>query len=185
MVHADYRNEGPSMNDFFQNVQDVAIAGLYNNVHYAILKALQKVQTFTVVQVMACSNEGGLSPVGTVDILPLVNQVDAAGNSVPHITIPEIPYCRVQGGQNAIILDPAVGDLGVVAFASRDISKVLASKTQSPPGSWRTHNFADGIYLFSILGGIPTQFVQFNADGITLTSPVKVIIKAPAVNLTS
>ena len=170
---------------FNQNIDEIAIAGLYNNVQFAIVQAIRKIQTFTIVKVMACSNDGGLSPVGTVDILPLVDQVDAAGNSVPHITIEGIPYCRVQGGRNAIIIDPEPGDCGVVGFASRDISKVLASKTQSPPGSWRTHNFADGVYLFSVLGRIPTQFVQFNADGITVTSPVKVIIKAPAVNLTS
>ncbi len=144
--------------------------GEYNNLIFAIQQALGKMQTSTVVRIDACTNAGDLSPVGFVDVTPLVNQVDAAGVPVPHITIFNIPYVRMQGGINAIIMDPAVGDIGMCVFASRDISKIKTTKAQANPGSFRQYNFADGMYLGGLLNAEPERFLQFNDDGVTLVS---------------
>jgi hypothetical protein len=42
-----------------------------------------------------------------------------------------VPYFRVQGGADAIIIDPKVGDLGIAVFCSRDITGVKRSKEAS------------------------------------------------------
>lgn len=142
--------------------------------------------TATLVRVEACSNSGGLAPVGTVDVTPLVNQVDGAGQPIPHSTVYGLLYQRAQGGDCAVILDPKPGDLGVAVFASRDISAVKASKGQANPGSSRVMDYADGIYLGGVLNGIPTSYVQFQADGsIAIHSPIKVVVTAPEVDLTA
>jgi hypothetical protein len=121
-----------------------------------------------------------------VDIKPLVNQVDGAGNVVPHGVIYHCPYFRYQGGSNAIILDPVVGDIGLAVFAERDISSAVASQAQAAPGSWRQHDMADGMYVGGFLGkAAPTQFVEFSASGITITSPTKITLTAPAVQINS
>jgi hypothetical protein len=157
--------------------------GRYNNIAFAIQQAITKMQTATLVQVESCTNAGDLSPVGMVDIVPLVNQVDSAGNPVPHITIYNVPYLRIQGGSNAVIIDPQPGDIGIAVFASRDISKVKATLAQANPGSARQYDFSDALYLGGLLNGAPQQYIQFNSDGITVNSPTAITIKAPTINL--
>jgi len=91
--------------------------GEFNNLAFIINQAIGKLQTATLVRIEKCTNEGGVSPVGFVDVTPLVNQIDTQGNPTPHVTIYNVPYLRIQGGNNAIIIDPAPGDLGVCVFA--------------------------------------------------------------------
>ena len=94
---------------------------------FLISQALNRVSTATLVKVVSVTNAGGLSPVGFVDVQPLVNQLDGAGNAVPHGVLHRLPYFRLQGGADAVILDPKVGDIGMAAFANRDISLVKTS----------------------------------------------------------
>jgi hypothetical protein len=153
---------------------------------FLVNQLLRGKATATLVRVEACTNDGGLVPTGTVDVTPLVNQVDGAGQPVPHSTVYGLLYQRAQGGNNAVILDPQPGDLGVAVFASRDISAVKVSKGQANPGSSRVMDYADGIYLGGVLNGTPTSYVQFQADGsIAIHSPVKVVVSAPEVDLTA
>jgi len=157
--------------------------GEFNRISFLVQQALAKMQTATLVRIESCTNSGGVSPVGFVDVTPLVNQLDGAGNSVLHVTIYNLPYLRIQGGTNGIIIDPQKGDIGICVFASRDISNIKTTKTQSPPGSYRQYSFADGMYLGGVLNGTPTQYVQFSTAGIKLHSPVAVILDAPDIQL--
>ncbi|WP_258956167.1 Gp138 family membrane-puncturing spike protein [Achromobacter aegrifaciens] len=150
---------------------------------FVIGQALARLSTSTVVRVVAVTNAGGLAPVGFVDVQPLVNQLDGAGNAVPHGVLHHLPYFRLQGGTDAVILDPKVGDLGIAVFASRDISAVKASKAQANPGSWRSYDMADGLYVGGLLNGTPVQYVQFTAGGINVVSPSKVTVQAPNIEL--
>ena len=149
--------------------------GVYNNLRFVVEQALANVQTATIVKVIACSNDGGLSQVGTVDVQILANQVSisAGGQMVgtPHLTMYGLPYLRVQGGANAIIIDPQPGDIGIAVFASRDITNVKSTKAQANPGSFRTHDFSDGMYIGGLLNGVPTQYIKFSDTGIEIVSP--------------
>ena len=149
--------------------------GVYNNLRFVVEQALANVQTATIVKVIACSNDGGLSPVGTVDVQILANQVSigSGGQMVgtPHLTMYGLPYLRVQGGANAIIIDPQPGDIGIAVFASRDITNVKSTKAQANPGSFRTHDFSDGMYIGGLLNGVPTQYIKFLDTGIEIVSP--------------
>lgn len=155
----------------------------YGALMFVINQSLARLSTATLVRVVSVTNNGGLSPVGFVDVQPLVNQLDGAGNAVPHAVLHQLPYFRLQGGTDAVILDPKVGDIGMAAFGSRDLSAVKASKQQANPGSWRTHDMADGLYFGGLLNGTPVQYVQFTADGINVVSPSKVTVVAPNIEL--
>lgn len=159
--------------------------GEFNRIAFMVQQALSKMQTATLVRVESCTNAGDLSPVGFVDVMPLVNQIDAQGNPTPHVTIYNIPYFRIQGGSNAIVIDPEQGDIGICVFASRDISKIKSTKQQGNPGSFRQYSFSDGMYLGGMLNGAPTQWMQFNEDGIKIHSPVAVVLDAPIVQVTA
>lgn len=153
----------------------------YNALQFNIAAALAKVQTLSVVEVISCTNSGGVSAVGTVNVKVLVNLMTGNRTAVPHGTIYNIPYSRLQGGANAVILDPVAGDIGLCGFCSRDISGVKASKGQANPGSQRMFDWADGVYIGGMLNGVPTQYVQFSSAGITLVSPNTITLQATTV----
>ena len=157
--------------------------GEFNNMAFMVQQAIGKLQTATLVKIEKCTNSGGLSPVGFVDVTPLVNQLDGAGNPTPHVTIFNVPYFRLQGGKNAIIIDPEPGDIGVAVFASRDITKVKATKAAANPGSFRQYSFADGLYLGGMLNAVPEQYVQFSTAGIRVHSPTQIKLDAPDIRL--
>lgn len=161
-------------------------AGLsaFNTQSYIINQFLLRARTATLVQVESVTNDGGVSEVGYVDVKILVQRTDSLGNITDSRIVYNVPYFRLQGGRDAIILDPNVGDIGLACIADRDISAVKASKAEAPPGSGRHHNMADAIYIGGILNGTPTQYIQFAGGGITILSPSNVAIKAPMINLT-
>lgn len=158
-------------------------ASKFDVLKFFFRRQLAKVRTTTIVKVLSVTNDGGVTAVGFVDVQPLVQQVDSQGNAVDLPPIYKVPYLRIQGGTNAVILDPQVGDLGIAVFGDRDLSAVKSAKQKSPPGSGRRHSLADALYLGGILNGAPTQYVQFNSDGITVLSPTAVLIKAPNVKI--
>lgn len=159
-------------------------ASEFNSTWFLVRQFLATVRGAAVVQIKSVTNSGGVSPIGTVDVLPLVNQLDGLGNSTPHGTIYGLPYARVQGGTNAVILDPVVGDIGIAVFCDRDISAVKATKAQANPGSFRRNDWADGVYLFTITGGTPQQYVEFTSTGITITDKSGNIITMASAGIT-
>lgn len=157
--------------------------GQYNSMKFMVQQLIAKLQTATLVRVESCTNDGGLSPFGFVDVVPMVNQVDANGNPQPHTTIYNVPYLRIQGGANAIIIDPQEGDIGIAIFASRDLTKVKNTQAPANPGSARQYDFSDALYLGGLLNGIPEQYIQFNDEGISIVSPDNIAITAPSISI--
>lgn len=136
-------------------------------VQFAVRQMMAQMDTAKLVQVKAVSGGGGaIAAAGTVDVLPLVNQVDNQGFPVPQGTVYGLPWWRLQGGTGAVICDPAVGDIGYVICLDRDTSSALVNKAQANPGSNRRYNIADGIYVGGIANGAPTQYVVFSDNGI-------------------
>ena len=160
----------------------------YNTLDFLIRQRLSAVSTATLVKVVGVSNSGNVDKIGTVDILPLVNLMDGAGDVTKHVTIKQIPYMRTVGGSKGIIMDPKVGDIGVVVFCDRDIQSVRNAKGQASPGSKRRFSMADAIYITSVISDAPTSYLQFEDDGTITVSPdngtTKVRVKAQDVKVT-
>jgi hypothetical protein len=179
------------MSDTPQPFQDPVSATTSRSVLAFVFNQLLRGHAFAaMVRVDACSNNGGLTEQGTVDATVLVNQVGGGGtNPTEHISIYGMQYLRIQGGKNAVIMDPQVGDIGIAIFAMRDQTNVIAAKGPASPGSNRVCDYSDGMYLGGLLNGVPTQYVQFlldgdgNPNGINVVSPVKVTIQAPEVDV--
>jgi len=132
----------------------------------------------TLCRVVKVTNNGGLSPVGLIDVIPMVLQRDGFGNPVDNNVIHDVPYMRIQGGTRAVIIDPAVGDIGYVAFADKDISKVKATRADALPGSERRNDHADGVWLGGVLNGAPTSFLRMQGDDIYMQCPGNFAIQA-------
>lgn len=141
----------------------------FNVLQFLIRQALAEVRTAIPVVVKAVTTSGGLSPIGTVDVSPLVNILDGNGNATKHHTIFGVSYFRLQGGRNAVIIDPVVGDLGEAIINDRDISAVKSALAQANPGSGRRFDLADATYFgCTMSGSAPNQYVQFTQQGVTI-----------------
>jgi len=156
------------------------ITAQYKLAGFVVQQMLLKASFCAPVMVKSVSTSGGVSPIGRVSIQPIVQQLDGDRNVVDHGIIHNVPYLRIQGGSNAVILDPQIGDIGIAVFCDRDISVVKSTSTIAPPGSDRTNHMADAVYLSTIIGTAPSQYVRFSDAGIEVVSPVKVHIQAPA-----
>lgn len=138
----------------------------YNALRFIIQAALAELAIAKLVRVEAVhAGAGDLDP-PTVDVLPLVSQVDGNGNQVKHGVIHGVQCLRLQGGAGAIIADPMAGDVGLIVCADRDSSSAIASPgDQVTPGSARMYDFADAIYVGAMLNAAPTSYIRLKADG--------------------
>ena len=140
----------------------------YNQQEFLVRQMLGRLNVATLVQVQAVYPGSNLL-VGTIDVLPLVSQVDGADQVTPHGTLYGLPYFRTQGGANAVVCDPVVGDIGFVLFADRDLSSVKTSGAQAPPASGRRFCMADGLYFGGWnINTPPTSYVQVTQAGINI-----------------
>ena len=139
----------------------------YNTTYLQILAALTKVQTLSIVEVIAIADS-------ELTVKVIVNLLTGNGQAVQHGEIYGIPFVRTQGGPNAIICDPQPGDLGLCGFCSRDIASVKAAKGPANPGSARLFDWADGVYIgaLSLLNASPSQFIQFLGGSVLIQSPM-------------
>lgn len=127
----------------------------------------------------------GTAPNLVVDVTPLVTQVDPTGAMIPNSVVYNVPVWRLQRGNSAVIMDPVVGDIGIIASCDRDNSIARANRKQSVPGSKRTHSKTDAIYFGGVLNNQPTQYVQFADNAINVVSPGNVNVNCNTANITA
>lgn len=165
---------------YYGNVQPSDDASAYNELVFQINAIMKRVNTCMPVQVTAVK-AGGLGPVGFVDVQVMVTQLTGNNTVVANPSIQNVPYFRVQGGKNAVIIDPQVGDIGVACFCQRDISSVKKVRAVAPPGSHRMFSFSDAVYFGGTLNGTPEQYIKFDGSGISVYSPTKITCTAPEI----
>ena len=157
--------------------------GEFNQLSFVVQQIMNKANHATLVQVVGVA-PGNVGPVGTVNVTPLVNMVDGQGNAIPHGIIYTLPYLRLQGGQNAIIIDPQVNDIGLCVFADQDISTVKATLAAAIPATHRRNDWADGLYIGGMLNGTPNQYLEFSSTGINVVTPGDLVMTVSG-NLTA
>lgn len=154
---------------------------------FQIDQTLAAVRTMQPVKVIAVHGDGLSTPM-TVDVQPCVNQLDGNNQSVAHGTIFGIPVAMPNAGGSAIILPVAVGDIGPMAVADRDISSVKANKAVANPGSFRKHDLADGVYIPGMYSTTANnQSIQFTSTGVIIKDKNSNIIemKSGSVKITA
>lgn len=150
----------------------------FNVTDFHIRQKLGQLHTNKVVKVIAvydaqgkavdAKDTGVLGATGFVDVQIMVNMMDGVGNAQEHGIIHNVPFARTQGGANGVIMDPKVGDIGIMACSDRDISSVKANRDVANPGSWRQMSPADGMYVGGLLNGEPSQYLRFLDEGLQL-----------------
>lgn len=130
---------------------------------FIIQKLIRGIHTAALVKVLAVRPTAG--SVGFVDVQPMVLDQDTNGVVIAQSPIYNIPYLRLQGGISAVILDPAVGDIGLCLFMARDSSNVFKTRQPGAAPTNRAYSSADGLYLGGVLNADPTQWVKFLPAG--------------------
>lgn len=178
-----------SSNDFGYGQQDPNDSTSdFNMTSFLVRQMISRLDTMKVVKVMAVTpgqGDGDVKKAGTVDVQPLVSQIDGNGNATPHGTVYGIPWTRDQGGKNAIVIDPEVGDIGYVVVSDRDISSVKESQQVGPAPTRRQYNLSDGVYIGGGLNVAPEQYLQFTEDGIRLVDKTgnSIVMKSDGITL--
>lgn len=165
--------------------QPASAANEWTKLVFVFNQLLRGKATAMLVEVLACSNSGGIAPVGTVDVKPLVAQVNGQGTSPePHGPIYGLPYNRVQGGAMAVIIDPVPGDIGLAVFCSRDSTGAFAAKGPASPASDDVMGFNSGMYFGGFLNAAPTSYVAYvPGQGIQIVDPQAITLQAPSVTV--
>jgi hypothetical protein len=171
-----------STTQFYGQTDPTTAFGDWNQQRFLIQQQILDLNTSMPVEVTSVQ-AGGLGPVGFVSVRILVSLLTGDDMAIDHGEITNVPYMRIQGGANAVIIDPEVGDIGMACFCTRDISAVKNARKAAPPGSRRSYDFSDCMYVGGFLNAAPAQYIQFTAGGIIVHSPTKVRTEAPTVQI--
>lgn len=152
---------------------------------FIIQQLISNVHTMIPVEVISVSvPTGTLAPIGRCSVRPLVQQVDGNNNVYGRGQIINVPYLRVQGGKNAVVIDPVVGDVGLCGFCERDISMVKRTGAEAAPNTRRQYSLNDAVYMFTMMGDTPEQYVHFKQNEIHIKAKNKIVLDAPMVEAT-
>ena len=138
---------------------------------FIIQQLISNIHTMIPVKVISVSiPTNTLAPIGRCSVRPLVQQVDGNNNVYGRGQIINVPYLRVQGGKNAVVIDPVVGDVGLCGFCERDISMVKRTGAEAAPNTRRQYSLNDAVYMFTMMSGMPEQYIHFKDSGIDIKS---------------
>lgn len=153
----------------------------YPQLAFIIEQFINKTITIVPVRVVSVQNSGSLTSDCYVTVQPLLRQRLENGTGSNHGEIANVPCFRLRSGDGAMLLDPNVGDVGIVLAAYRDSSSLVAQDQASPgslqggstlfnPGSAAKYDWGSSLYIGGWFNGLVAQFIQF-LSGITLSSP--------------
>ena len=147
----------------------------YSMMEFIARQVMNGMATSTPAEVKAVHVDGDDI---TVDVKPLVNQIDGAGTGIAHGIIHGLPVHAMRAGPCVIRIAPRVGDIGQVMFCHNDISTVKKTKAVANPSSRRRFDWSDGVYYGGILPKTTaTTIIEIDADN-------NVAITAPTMNIT-
>ena len=136
----------------------------FNSLSFVVNSIISdRVKTAELVRVI--TNNGD----GTLDVLPIISDVDSEGNAISETPIFGVKFIEWQYGINAIQAQPAIGDVGLLVVCTKD-TKNAQSGVVGDLGSFELES---GIYLGGLKGfnQAPTQYIKFTENGIEITTP--------------
>lgn len=135
-----------------------------------------------------------------VQVEIMIAMVTTSGQQVSRAQIANIPVINIGGGGYILNFPLKPNDLGFIIANDRDISLFLQSMVESPPNTQRVKNFADSVFIPSILNGYTingedadnavlqnldgTVRISLGTDSVTISASANVTIDAPVTTVT-
>lgn len=116
----------------------------------ALLKFLQKVDDCLPCRVIAVSADRNKP---RVTVLPLVQMLTTAGETVPRAQVASVPVMQFGGGGFLLSFNIQPGNLGWLKASDRDISLFLQNYAAGPPNTLRLHSFEDAVFIPDVMTG--------------------------------
>lgn len=187
MEDRDRRNLDGFMSELKKNVSPMSYGSELNAQEFFIRSIVKRmISTAIPVRVDAVERAGEDRGALYVDATPLICQTDADGNALDPVSIPHLPYFRLQHGTAAVICDPKVGDIGLAIFAQQDVSRLNGQTTPVAPGTFRCFDMSDGFYIGGFWGQKPTTFIHIEDSGhVTITAPEAVVVNTTTATVNS
>ena len=162
-------------------------ASEYNALSFMIEQAIKgMVNTAIPVRVDSCTKPGVGGAAGYVSATPLVMQRGADGKSLQPVSLPQLPFFRLQAGNAAVVLDPQPGDIGLAICSQQDSSNVQAG-TSGPvqAGSFRCFDMSDSFYVGGFMNQTPETYIHLDPEKgeVTVKSPAKITLESPTIEL--
>jgi hypothetical protein len=162
-------------------------ASEYNALSFMMEQMIKgMVNTAIPVRVDSCTKPGVGGAAGYVSATPLVQQRGADGKSLQPVSLPQLPFFRLQCGTASVVLDPQPGDVGLAIFSQQDASNIEAGKTDPvQAGSFRCFDMSDGFYVGGFYGQTPTTYVWLDPEKgeASIKAPTKISLEAPTIEL--
>lgn len=162
-------------------------ASEYNALSFMMEQMIKgMVNTAIPVRVDSCTKPGVGGAAGYVSATPLVQQRGADGKGLQPVSLPQLPFFRLQCGTAAVVLDPQPGDVGLAIFSQQDASNIEAGKTDPvQAGSFRCFDMSDGFYVGGFYGQTPTTYVWLDPEKgeASIKAPTKISLEAPTIEL--
>lgn len=165
-----------------QNARISAYGSEFNAENFRIQQLIRRsISTAIPVRVDRVDRPAEAGGALYVSATPLICQTAGDGTTLAPVSLPRLPFFRLQHGTAAVIVDPKVGDVGLAIFAQSDCSTLTGGNTPQGPGSFRCFDMSDGFYLGGFWGPAPMTFVRIEDTGdITITAPQTVTINTDA-----
>lgn len=137
-----------------------------NQTRFQTTQALkQEVQTSYLARVDKCESKEETTGATYVSVTPLTSQTDAEGNMLEMVSLPKLPFVRVQQGIAAFVLDPVPGDIMVMSVCKHDISKIKEGVTEpAPANSTRNFSQSDSVAVGAVHTKTPTNHITLRQD---------------------
>ena len=162
-------------------------ASEFNAISFLVEQAIKgMVNTAIPVRVDSCTKPGVGGAAGYGSATPLVMQRGADGKSLAPVSMPQLPYYRVQAGTAAVVLDPQPGDIGLAVFSQQDASNVKEGTSEPvQAGSFRCFDMSDGFFVSCHYGQTPTTYIHLDPETgeVTVKAPTKITLDAPTIEL--
>lgn len=162
-------------------------ASEYNALSFMMEQMIKgMINTAIPVRVDSCTKPGVGGAAGYVSATPLVQQRGADGNALMPVSLPQLPFFRLQCGTAAVVIDPQPGDIGLAICSQQDSSNVQAG-TSGPvqAGSFRCFDLSDSFYVGGFLNQAPTTYIHLDPEKgeITIKSPTKITLESQTIEL--
>lgn len=136
-----------------------------------MLGVMGSINTGELVKVVAVDIDEN-TQLGFVSVQPLTYKLDGDNTKVERGIVHNVPFLRLQGGDNGVIVNPKVGDIGFCGICSRDISMVKRIRSFAAPNMQRHSDIADAVYFGSCMSDKPWQTVHIKGGKIKNTTPI-------------